>query len=197
MLISLYLATTRHDSWRTAGGRHATHHVHDLDQTEREDDGQRLRVVSHRPLHTVVVLQQALEQAPLVRTLQRHWKPGDVRDFRWRRTGVRMFCFCKLTALSTSGAPGDEFPLLSGLPWWKITSDYAARWIEMTTIRGPMNQCVVSPWEDFTQRDWKPHYLSKTEERDQVSAGFKSRSQRELFWWNLQKLRTEKDPLSH
>lgn len=49
-----------------------TDHVHDLDQAEREHHGQGLRVVGHRTLHPVVVFQKVLQQAPLVRALQRH-----------------------------------------------------------------------------------------------------------------------------
>lgn len=56
------------------GRRVDTDHVHDLDEAEREDHGQGLRVVGHRPLHPVVVFQQVLQQAPLVGALQRHWE---------------------------------------------------------------------------------------------------------------------------
>lgn len=55
-----------------AGGQ--TDHVHDLDQAEREDHRQGLRVVGHRPLHPVVVLQEVLQQAPLVGALQGHYE---------------------------------------------------------------------------------------------------------------------------
>lgn len=53
-------------------GPEDTYHVHDLYQTEGKDDGERVGVVAHRPLHPVVVFQEVLEQVPLVRTLQRH-----------------------------------------------------------------------------------------------------------------------------
>lgn len=46
-----------------------TYHVHDLYQTEGEDDGERVGVIAHRPLHPVVVLQEVFQQVPLVRTL--------------------------------------------------------------------------------------------------------------------------------
>ena len=47
-----------------------TYHIHDLYQTEGEDDSERVGVVAHRPLHPVIILQEVLQQVPLVRTLQ-------------------------------------------------------------------------------------------------------------------------------
>lgn len=47
-----------------------TYYVHDLYQTEGEGNGEGVGVVGHRPLHPVVVLQEVLQQVPLVRTLQ-------------------------------------------------------------------------------------------------------------------------------
>lgn len=58
-----------------------THHVHDLQEAEREVDGERLRVVGHGPLQGVVVLDQLLVQLPLELALQRH--------FGVQRVGVR------------------------------------------------------------------------------------------------------------
>lgn len=57
-----------------------TYHVHDLYQTEGEDNGERVGVIAHRPLHPVVILQEVLQQVPLVRTLQRHWRRRKVRE---------------------------------------------------------------------------------------------------------------------
>lgn len=37
-----------------------TYHIHDLYQTEGEDNSERMGVVAHRPLHRVVVLQEVL-----------------------------------------------------------------------------------------------------------------------------------------
>lgn len=47
----------------------ASHHVHDLQQTEAKVDGQTVRVVVDRPLQGVVVLHQLLVEAPLMHTL--------------------------------------------------------------------------------------------------------------------------------
>lgn len=49
-----------------------TYHIHDLYQIECEVDGERKRIIGHWSLHPVVVLQEVLQQVPLVRTLQRH-----------------------------------------------------------------------------------------------------------------------------
>lgn len=46
------------------------YHVHDLDQTEGEDNSEGVGVVGHRPLHPVVVFQEVLQQVPLVGALQ-------------------------------------------------------------------------------------------------------------------------------
>lgn len=64
---------TKEACWRKEL-RTETDHVHDLDQAEREHHGQGLRVVGHRPLHPVVVLQEVLQQGPLVGALQRHYE---------------------------------------------------------------------------------------------------------------------------
>lgn len=60
------------------GLRRDTNHVHDLYQTEGEEDGERLRVVAHWTLHPVVVLQQVLQQVSLMGTLQWHWRGGKI-----------------------------------------------------------------------------------------------------------------------
>lgn len=49
-----------------------THHIHDLQETQGEVHGERLRVVGHRPLQRVVVLDQLLVQPPLELALQGH-----------------------------------------------------------------------------------------------------------------------------
>lgn len=49
-----------------------THHIHDLQEAQGEVHGERLRVVGHRPLQRVVVLDQLLVQPPLELALQGH-----------------------------------------------------------------------------------------------------------------------------
>lgn len=49
-----------------------THHIHDLQKAQGEVHGERLRVVGHRPLQRVVVLDQLLVQPPLELALQGH-----------------------------------------------------------------------------------------------------------------------------
>lgn len=54
-------------------GRAGTHHVHDLQEAQREVDGERLRVIGHRPLQGVVVPHQLLVELPLELALQGPW----------------------------------------------------------------------------------------------------------------------------
>lgn len=66
-----------HSGERTALRPGRTHHVHDLQETQGEVDGEWLRVVGHGPLQGVVVLDQLLVELPLELALQGHLRKGE------------------------------------------------------------------------------------------------------------------------
>lgn len=72
-----YRSPRQGDSSPGAGAR--THHVHDLQEAQREVDGERLRVVGHGPLQWIVVLDQFFVELPLELALQGHLRRGEPR----------------------------------------------------------------------------------------------------------------------
>lgn len=52
--------------------KRVTYHIHDLYQAHRQKDSERLRVVCNRPFQAGIILQEVLQQGPLVWTLHRH-----------------------------------------------------------------------------------------------------------------------------